>query len=301
MLYMGNVNRIIFWLFLPSLLIFYIVFRVVEWQIYDDGGRQLIAEQHALNLRDRDDIDCLILGGSNAVFSLSAEQISNQSNLTCYNLSLLNEGFSDEAYFDFIRNLPIERVQIKTIIYSSVLPLTNTTFLERLENNQRQIGITGKNNFTFIGHSLASYLKNLLQGKPLFEFVQYPIPTPNGDFNFDDYDGCQQDKIRDEWIPVTIDEGFKQWFSENLLIISTLFPNANLSFVVPSTLRSQVSEDDFAEFSDALEFEVVSNSVYYIQQSSFSDVSVLCDGTHHANAFGREIRTSELLVLMQNP
>ena len=43
------------------------------WQNYDDGGRQLIAEQHALNLRDRDDIDCLILGGSNAVFSLSAE------------------------------------------------------------------------------------------------------------------------------------------------------------------------------------------------------------------------------------
>ena len=100
MLYMGNVNRIIFWLFLPSLLIFYIVFRVFEWQNYDDGGRQLIAELHALNLRDRDDIDCLILGGSNAVFSLSAEQISNKSQLTCYNLSLLDEGFSDEAYFD---------------------------------------------------------------------------------------------------------------------------------------------------------------------------------------------------------
>ncbi len=125
MLYMGNVNRIIFWLFLPSLLIFYIILRVFVWQNYDDGGRQLIAEQHALNLRDRDDIDCLILGGSNAVFSLSAEQISQQSSLTCYNLSLLNEGFSDEAYFDFIRNLPIERMQIKTLVYSSVYPLSN--------------------------------------------------------------------------------------------------------------------------------------------------------------------------------
>jgi len=302
MLYMDNVNRIIFWLFLPSLLIFYIVFRVFEWQTYDDGGRQLIAEQHALNLIDRDDIDCLILGGSNAVFSLSAEQISNKSQLTCYNLSLPNEGFSDEAYFDFIRNLHIERTQIKTIIYSSVYPLTERNFLQRLEWNQRQIRINGEGskNFEFTGRSLASYLKDFLQDKSLFESVQYPIPTPNGDFNFDDYDGCQQ-KIRDEWIPVTIDEDFKRWLSQNLLTISTLFPNANISFVVPSTLRSQVSEDDFSEFSDALEFEVVSNSVKYIQQSSFSDSSVLCDGPHHANALGREIRTSELLVLMQNP
>ena len=303
MLYMGNVNRAIFWFVIPFILMLYIAFRVVAWQLYDDSGRQLIAERHAINLSVRDDIDCLILGGSNAVFSLSAEQISNQSSLTCYNLSLLNEGFSDDAYFNFIRNLPIERTQIKSIFYSSVYPLTNLNFLLRLELNQSQIGISGDGSqkFQFTGSSLASYLKNLLQGTPLFQSVQYPIPTPSGDFNFDDYDGCQQDNIRDEWIPVTIDEDFKSWLSENLLTISALFPNANISFVVPSTLRGQVSEDDFAEFSDALEFEVVSNSVSYIQQSSFSDVSVLCDGTHHANALGREIRTSELLELLQNP
>jgi hypothetical protein len=300
MLYMGNVNRIIFWFFLPSLLIFYIVFRVVAWQTYDDGGRQLIAEQHALNLSDRDDIDCLILGGSNAVFSLSAEQISNQSNLTCYNLSLLNEGYSNEAYFGFIRNLPIERMQIKTIVYSSILPLSNTDFLQRLEENQRQIGIGGEKGFTFTGRSLASYLKNLLQGKRLFQHVQYPMPRHSGDFNFDKYDNCQQDKIRDDWRQVTIDEDFKQWLGYNLLTFSTLFPNANISFVLPSTLRSQVSEDDFVKFSDTLESVVVGNSANYIAQSSFSDVSVLCDATHHANANGREIRTSELLLLMQN-
>jgi hypothetical protein len=301
MLYTGNVNRVIFWFFIPSALLFFLVFRIVEWRAFDDGGLQLSAEQHALNLSDRNEIDCLILGGSNAAFSLSAEQISNQSNLTCYNLSLFFEGFSDGAYFDFIRNLPIERAQIKTIVYSSVYPLSNKHYLDRLERNQRQIGIDGESDFTFTGRSLASYLKPLLQGKPLFESRQYPMPTPSGDFNFDDYDGCQQDNIRDDWIPVTIDEGFKRWLSENLLTISTLFPNANISFVVPSTLRSQVSEDDFAKFSDTLEFEVVSNSVNYIQQSSFSDVSLLCDGTHHANAVGREIRTLELLVLMQNP
>ena len=278
---------------------FYIAYRVLEWQVYEGGHLKLIAVQHAINLRDRDDIDCLILGGSNAVFSLSAEQISNQSNLTCYNLSLLNEGFSDEAYFDFIRNLPIERAQIKSIIYSSLYPLSNEDFLLRLEYNQRQTGISGDNNFQFTGRSLASFLKDFLQGKPLIHNWQYPMPTTSGDFNFDEY-GCQQDEILDTFIPVTIDEDFKQWIRDNLMIVSTLFANANLTFVLPSTLRNQVSEDAFPKFSDTLESEVVSTSSNYIAQSSFSDVSVLCDRVHHANAVGREIRTSELLLLMQN-
>jgi hypothetical protein len=301
MLYMGSVNRVIFWVIIPCVLMFYIAYRVVEWQVYEGGQLKLITVQHAINLRDRDDIDCLILGGSNAVFSLSAEQISNQSNLTCYNLSLLNEGFSDEAYFDFIRNLPVERTQIKSIIYSSVYPLSNKTFLQRLEYNQRQTGISGDNNFQFTGRSLASFLKDFLQGKPLMHNWQYPIPTPSGDFNFDKYDGCQQDEIRDTFTPVTIDEDLKHWIRDNLMIASILFANANITFVLPSTLRNQVNEDAFPKFSDTLESEVVSTSSNFIAQSSFSDVSVLCDREHHANAEGREIRTSELLVLMQNP
>ena len=126
------------------------------------------------------------------------------------------------------------------------------------------------------------------------------MPTPSGDFNFEEYDGCNQDEILDRWIPVTIDEDFKYWLGNNFLTVSTLFPNAKISFVLPSTLRSKVSEDAFANFSDTLESVVVSNSAKYIAQSSFSDVSVLCDDTHHANAVGREIRTSELLLLMQN-
>tara|TARA_B110000090_G_scaffold207189_1_gene258121 strand:+ start:1232 stop:2128 length:897 start_codon:yes stop_codon:yes gene_type:complete len=297
---MGNVNRAIFWVVIPFTLMFYIAFRVVEWQAYDDGGRQLIAEQHAINLSGRDDIDCLILGGSNAVFSLSAERMSNQSNLTCYNLSLLNEGFSDAAYFDFIRNLTIERTQIKSVIYSSFYPLSSKEFLKRLEYNQSQTGISGDDTFQFTGRSLASYLKKFLQDKTLLQSIQYPMPTPSGDFNFDEYDGCHQEKISDKWTPVIIDEDFKQWLGDNLLTVSTLFSNANILFVLPSTLRSQESEDAFANFSDTLESELVSQSANYIAQSSFSDVSVLCDGRHHANAVGREIRTSELLLLLQN-
>ena len=197
MLYMGNVNRVIFWVLIPFTFMCYIIFRVAEWQLYGDGGRQLIAEQHAINLSNIDDIDCLILGGSNAVFSLSAEQMSNESNLTCYNLSLLNEGFSDGAYFNFIRNLPIERTEIKSVIYSSVYPLTRKNFVRRLEHNKTQTSISGETVFQFTGPSLATYVKRFLQGKSLLIGRIYPIPTSSGDFNFDEYDGCTIEGIFD--------------------------------------------------------------------------------------------------------
>ena len=298
MLYMGSVNRLIFWVLIPLTLIFYVTFRAFEWQSWDDGGRQLIAEQHAINLSNRDDVDCLILGGSNAVFGLSAEQISNESNLTCYNLSLANEGYSDDAYFNFIRNLPIERTEIKSVIYSSVYPLASQPFILRLEHNQNQTSIRGEIGFQLVGRSLASYMKNVLQGKPLFQYVQYPAPTSSGDFNFDEYDGCTSEELRDHWTPVTLDEDFKQWLGNNLMTVRNLFPNANISFVLPSKLGRNMGEVAFATFSDSLQSEVVMQSANYIEQSPFSDVSVLCDATHHGNSIGRTIRTSELLMLL---
>lgn len=298
MLYMGNVNRLIFWFLIPLTLIFYVVFRIVEWQAYDnDEGRQLIAQQHAVHLSNIDDIDCFVLGGSNAVFSLSAEQLSNESNLTCYNLSLLNEGFSDEAYFDFIRALPIERTEIKVVIYSPIYPLNRASFEERLKHNQNQTDISGKQDFQITGNSVANYLLKFSKGVPLFHLVQHPLPTHTGDFNFDEYGGCKEE-IVDIWIPVNIDYEFKNWLVSNLMTIKNLFPNADISFVVPSTLRSQVSDTTFQEFSKLLKSEVVKQSVNYIEQSPFADITVLCDATHHANVEGRSIRTSELLSLL---
>ena len=113
MLYTGNVNRFIFWILIPLLLISYLAFRIIEWRYYDDGGRLKIAQQHSINLSNLNDINCLILGGSNASFGLSAEQMSKDDKLNCYNLSLLNEGYSDESYFAFVKSMPINRKKIE--------------------------------------------------------------------------------------------------------------------------------------------------------------------------------------------
>ncbi|MFT7228955.1 MAG: hypothetical protein ACI8PW_001545 [Methylophilaceae bacterium] len=296
MLYMGSVNRLIFWMLIPLLLISYLAFRVVEWRMLDDGRRSLIAEHHAVNLSDRNDINCLILGGSNAVFSLSAEQMSTESGLKCYNLSLLNEGFSDKAYFDFINSMPIDRMRITSVFYSSVYPLTRKYFAERMQNNESKMGISGKQDFQLLGRSLASYLKNMLQGKPFQH--HYPSPTSSGDFNFDLYDRCDSESINDDWTLVSVDDAFRNWFGGNLLTVRSQFQNAQIYFVLPSTLRSNVSDEELTTFSNLLQIEVTKQSVTYIEQSPFQSRDVLCDSTHHANSHGRRIRTSELLTLL---
>ena len=299
MLYTGSVNRIIFWGLIPFIFALFLLFRVFEWQSLDDGGRQKIAEQHEINLTNRSGIDCIILGGSNSVFSLSAEQMSIGSGLNCYNLSLLNEGYSDLAYFEFIRRMPIDRTEITTVLYSSVMPLSADSFSERLKHNEEFVGISGETDFQLIRRSIASYVKDLLQGKPLFTFNQYPTPNSNGDFRFELYDGCDATRIQINWTPVTFNKSFKQWLENNIRTVKDLFPNAEISLVLPSTMRTNLDEETFDNFSSSLQAEVVRQSVKYIEQSQFSDINLLCESVCHANALGRELRTTELLSLIR--
>lgn len=302
MLYMGNVNRIILWVLIPLILILYLAFRLNEWRSFDDGRRLIIAEQHALNLSNPNDINCLILGGSNSVYSISAKQMSQNSELSCYNLSLLNEGYSDKAYFDFIRSMPIDNTNITNIFYSTVYPLSQEAFVQRLDNNNKKIGILGEQNFQLVGKSIASYLKDLLEGKSMWSSHQNPNPTATGDFNFTKYDGCDSAIIEDKWALVDVNATFSDWMNGNISSIRLIFPNAQIYFVLPSTLRTGASEEEFSGFTQLIQKENVDPSVIFVEQSPFSNTTVLCDGTHHANAIGREIRTTELLEIlhMQN-
>ena len=299
MLYMGNVNRFIFWVLIPLTLLSYIVFRIFDWNHHDDNGLFEIAQQHSVNLSNHTDFNCLILGGSNAVFSLSAKQMSSDDNLNCYNLSLLNEGYSDEAYFEFINSMPINRMEIAYVFYSTVYPLAANSFATRLKHNEDNTGIDGDSNSKLLGVSLAARLKNLLQEKSFFRFRRYPNPTASGDFNFELFERCSSASFNAQAL-TNEGDALKNWMNANLLRIKSLFQNAQVYFVLPSTLRSNVNNDDFATLSNFLQAELAKQSVTYIEQSPFPSRDVLCDANHHANELGREIRTLELLKLFHS-
>ncbi len=302
MLYTDNVNQLIFWVLIPLVLISFLFFRIVEWHFYNDGGRKEIAQQHLVNLKNLDDINCLILGGSNSFFGLSAEQMSINSKLNCYNLSLLNEGYSDESYFTYIKSAPISYKEINYIFYSTAYLLADDKlFTKRLKNNEDKIGISGDTSFRMFGDSLALRLKNLLEGNSFSKFYfQYPNPNKRGDFNFELYDGCDSEKIKDKWILTSKQEELKNWIKLNLLRIKSLFHNAEVYLISPSKLGNNKNRADLASLSNYLQAEAAILSFSYIEQSLFINKDVLCDSDIHANRTGRNIRTSELLDLIHS-
>ena len=307
MLYTGNGNRLIFWFLIPMILISYIGFRFVEWQYFDDGGRLEIAEQHLINLSNQNDINCLILGGSNAVFSLSAEQMSRDEDLNCYNASLLNEGYSDLAYFEFINSALINRTKITYIFYSSMMSFNPNGVVGRLKAADDKIGVSGSKDFQLFGRSFISYSLNLLRHKPFFSSNKnYPNPTLSGDFNFEEYDGCNFETIRPDinlaWnlsdLTWNENESLTKLLDERLLNIRSIFQNAKVYFVLPSSFQKKASDKKISGYSKSLQESLAHQPIVYIEQSRFQNSNLICDALHHANELGRKVRTSELLTLM---
>ena len=304
MLYTANVNRFLFWLVIPLLLCSFVIFRLVESQNISDGGRLSIANQHHNNTNTNVEIDCLILGGSNSVFSLSAEQISNNTVFNCYNLSLLNEGYSFYAYWDFIKSLPFDKDNIKHIFYSSIVPIQNDIhYYSKVKNAESGVGIQGDQAFRLLGRSLASYLNNFFKGKDFFEERKsYPLPNKYGDFDFSKFKQCEYSSSSNAfgnlyWQDINLLSG---WVNSQLNEMKSLFPKANLYFLVPSVLFKEKSLNFNNKAvktveSAVLNFDNSPNKTMFIFQPAYNDVSVICDAPHHANAIGREIRTRNLI------
>lgn len=301
MLYMGNVNRFIFWILIPLIFASYIAFRALVWYNYDSEYLEII-EQHSVNLSNLNDVNCLILGGSNSNFSLSAEQMSRDKNFTCYNISIFDEGLSDDMFFQIIDSMPINKIEITNVFYSTTLLLNPNKSRSTLRENNGKFGIFGNNSFNLLGRSFASFLMNLLEGKPFFyNTKKYPKPNSSGDFNFDKYDGCNSSSIRvGPALAWNGNDVFKKLLNARISRIQSLFQkDSKIYFILPSNFRKKESEYERTRYSNFLQETLTNQSIIYIEQSPYVNRDVLCDSVDHANELGRELRTSELLKLTQ--
>ena len=304
MLYTANVNRVLFWLVIPLIFCSFVIFKLVESQNISDGGKLSILNQHHTNITSNVEINCLIIGGSNSVYSLSAEQISNNTEFNCYNLSLLNEGGFFYEYWDFINSLPFAKDNITHIFYSSIVTVANEKhYYTKVKNAQSSIGIEGDQWFRLRGRSIASYLLNFFKGNDFFEASKsYPLPNKYGDFDFSKFKQCDYDSASNlfgslYWQDINLLSG---WVNSQLNEMKSLFPKANLYFLVPSVLFKEKSFDYDNKAlktveSAVLNFDNSPNKTMFILQPAYNDVSVICDAPHHANSIGREIRTRNLI------
>jgi hypothetical protein len=239
------------------------------------------------------DFDAVLLGGSNVAFSLSAEQLTLESNNSWFNFGLSSEGFKDKNYWSFIEETidKDKRSKIKFAVYSSISPLKSGHISLRMNSIKNTWGEISLGLFPSV--SLAHRLKSLFSIK---KTIVYPTPLFRGDFNFENKECNQKYSFRFER---EINEFVLQkWVESQSKVINRVFPNAKIIFVTPSEFYGNKYDEDIANLmNDIFKNIVLSNSspeIIYFSQNPFPSQKFTCDSMLHGNFNGREWRTKEL-------
>ncbi len=304
---MASVNRLILLIGFPAVFLAYFAFLGWEhWMLERARANkaQIIADHYA-NVEVVGPIDGLILGGSNAYFSLSAELIGEKLGTQWYNAALINEGYSDHNYEAFIRQLGqrLDFDRITQVVYSNYQPYDAGGVERRLKAKEDLAGSTGLH-LKPLSNAL-SYAEAVFGGYPIPGGKIYPAPTQWGDFQFGDYpciftpnaSGRQREDVAVAADYLVGLAGF----------LSDLFPNAQIFVVLPSTLSGAVGasvDDGTDQFETDLQHAFVTalqenrpqsaQRVSLIVQPPYPSMDHVCDASHHANAVGRDWRSRDL-------
>jgi len=296
MQYMVSVNTFIRSALIPAIIGIYFLFLIYDYNFYHGNGRIAIIEEHISNI-SINNIDSLVIGGSNSYFSLSAEILSQKSNDNWYNLSLFSEGYTDKNYINFLKEqfYGLKGKNIQIVVYSSIYPNRDESFIR--ERQHGRIDLTGRQKSIKPNNSIISHLKKALEGN-----LDYPIPNQYGDFNFNNFQ-CKLSG-KSDFRPATIDIS-SPWLSENLINIQSIFPNAHIYVVSPPEFFA--TKDEI--FNANLHFHNLSKAVRklvkeskseinfsFIDERSYQSQENLCDDYHHANSLGRIYRTENLFA-----
>jgi hypothetical protein len=241
----------------------------------------------------------LILGGSNAFYSLSAEQLSEASKENWYNLSLSGEAYNNRNYYNFLRNnfLPEDRYKIKKIFYSSIYYYRKGSILSR-KNSYKSIFGSYKYSIkpSFSGFT---YIKRyLIHGSFL---TSYPNQNSFGDIIFNPTT-CNNKKIKEGYKIESFEIIYMDMMEKNNKL-KELFPNAEIYFIFPSDYIKKENTDSFKNNvidmisyfnSDSKIGSHINIQDRTLFQKPFTP-SQLCDTPSHSNFEGRKYRTQEVI------
>jgi hypothetical protein len=256
---------------------------------------------HMQNVKNNRSVDALVFGGSNAIYSLSAEYLSYNMGLNWYNASLDGELRTTEKYENFVRELSarIDRTKVRNVVYSSALP-----YLIGLIDYQAKRGLNGQG------------IKP--SGSVLNYIVQYISERLRQQHNRlgDTAFGRQRNSFGDivfETVKCAFTKNPKHQREEedtsaNFLVdkaifFASVFPNASILIVLPSEYYGVASFDDsifeqdlrtkfYGLLREKYHFE---GMVKIIFQPPYSSITQVCDNESHSNEDGRVWRTRNLI------
>lgn len=270
---------------------------------FEDLGRRNIAEAHAHWISESPAINALILGGSNAYYSLSAELLGQRTGKRWYNASLINEGFSDANYGGFVRSLfkKEEAAQIELIVYSPI-----SAYRRGLSKTREQYfgPVYGHPNLGLRPQkSVYDFLSLVKSGLAQPPVRMFPSPNRFGDFNFSVFE-CGEKPVFD-FIAERENQDFAaEVIEKNILNYMDAFPNSEIYVVFPSEYYIDFDEQHLMAYNNAVSTAVSgaitktipkwAHRLHLLTQPTFPDASFVCDSRHHANANGRHWRTEDL-------
>jgi hypothetical protein len=302
---MVNANRFISMSAIPLLIVAYAVFLWI-----DHSHNDHVDEDPIQSIQKIGSIDGLVFGGSNAVYSLSAESLSYYTGIKWHNASVMAELWTIKEHKNFIQDMSarIDRTKVRYVIFSSVNPYRRGEIARMKEKKQitemkekipiKEKGLEIKPKTSVLGY-VGAYIGNSPRPRNLQR-------NNFGDIVFDSVkcDFTTESDVKHEREDEDTSTDF---LVDYTIFFASLFPNASILIVLPSMYYGALSFDDsrFEEnlrtkFYNVLKRKYFKNTnVKIIFQPPYSSISQVCDLPPHANETGRVWRTRNLIEFMR--
>jgi hypothetical protein len=269
-----------------------------------------LKQQQQLDKIKENNIEAFIFGGSNAVDSLSARQLSDVLGLRYHNAAVSSELGTDLNYNKYIIDIAsvVNKYDIKEIVYSSILPYSNNSIQKHIQGG---LGVDPRiiPNLSGAGY-LKGYFFHRLQAIKVWREVSQDELIFN---EFGDYlnpeKKCLYNKYGNTFEPEKNIDVSTSFLVEKSYFLSTNFPNSKIYIVLPSLYYSLPSPK-FLTYTEILKENFrkkllllhpkISTRVNLIIQPLYPQANHVCNDPHHATALGRIWRTNNLLTSIQN-
>lgn len=241
-------------------------------------------------------VDSLIIGGSNSYYSLSAALLSQKIGGEWFNASIVGEGYSDKGYREYLGELIGDkpRQEIKTIVYSSVVPFR----FGEMERREVYVGKADGVGRVFLKPRKAMY--KWIDGGLGSNSSEVIASSMEGDIVFAGR-SCSgwRGVFKAEELGTAV-----RFYVSSVLYYLEQFPLANVYLVVPSAYYEGADQEKSREYKENLVkaigdyFDLLGgkpNRVRIVSQPDFPSKDLICSGFVHANSAGRVWRTMNLV------
>ena len=274
------------------IVLFYVIFLQCDRKLYFHN----ISKKHIVNN--------IIFGGSNAMNSISARQLSTTLGSEWYNASMSGEMENINTYSTFISKIAskTDANNINNVVYSSVLPYIPSAIASYTKS-------TGANDNTGIGIHLRP--SRLALGY-INDIIKRNDSTEEGlNNNFGDYSNNTANCFFDpDLYPFKTEkaEVISKFLIERAAFLASHFGNAHIYMVLPSMYHGKPTPE-FSEFKQILQQQFnndlllqaapLKERVSLVIQPQYPSDKHICNDGLHAVPLGRTWRTTNLISFLQ--